>query len=105
MPETPIRRNRIAFAAVDATCGRTPSGIGARPDPVHAKVFEVMRDGCSARFNGDPNYYDLVADRDKGMGGAQGPLYVLQDYLDIINAANYANLHLDDAEFDSDDAL
>ena len=76
--------------------------FGAKPDPVHAKVFEVMRIAVDARFNGDPNYYDLVADRDQGMGGAHGPLYMRQHYIDIISFANMANLHLDDTEFDKE---
>ena len=76
--------------------------FGAKPDPVHAKTFEVMRMAVDARFNGDPNYYDLVADRDQGMGGAHGPLYMRQHYIDIISFANMANLHLDDTEFDKE---
>ena len=74
--------------------------FGANPEPVRAKMFEVMRIAVDVRFNGDPNYYDLVADRDKG--GAQGPLYIQQYYRDIIGFANMANLHLDDVEFDDE---
>ena len=73
--------------------------------PATALALDAMRAAVLARFDGDPNYYDLVADRDKGMGdelSVQGPLYILQDHLAIIDAANFSNLHLDDADFDDD---
>ena len=73
--------------------------------PATALALDAMRAAVLARFDGDPNYYDLVADRDKGMGdelSVQGPLYTIQDHLAIIDAANFSNLHLDDADFDDD---